>query len=108
MSHEMKRVIFLTSDDARYGFMLAGADQCIVRRGDVIDELNKITRMEDIGIIVVDERLLSEKDFEDLRGIEKRYNGVILVLPAPMKIEGEDYAVGLIKSAIGYHVRLNQ
>jgi V/A-type H+-transporting ATPase subunit F len=40
--------------------------------------------------------------------MEKRWYGILLVLPAPERVgvEVEDYAMSLIKRAIGYHVRL--
>lgn len=105
----MKGIVFITPEDVRYGFMLTGVSQHIIREGNIIDELNEIIRIKDIGFIVIDERLLKDKDIEYLREIERRWEGIILVLPAPMKptIEAEDYAIRLIKKAIGYHVRLS-
>jgi len=103
------RILFITPDDARYGFMLAGVEQHVISEGDTIDELNKIILMEDIGIVVIDERLLKDDDIEYIRNLEKRWRGVVVVLPSPTKptTEGEDYVMRLIKKAIGYHVRLN-
>ena len=45
---------------------------------------------------------------ERLREIEHAWQGILLVLPSPERpeVEIEDYAVSLIRRAIGYHVRL--
>lgn len=104
----MKKIIFITPEDAMYGFRLAGVSQHIVRKENIIDELKKIIHTMNTGLIIIDERLLKDEAIESLRELERRWQGIILVLPSPLRpsIEAEDYAVRLIKKAIGYHVRL--
>jgi len=104
----MKTIVFITPKDAMYGFMLAGVSQHIVREKNIIDELKEITQSRDVGLIIIDERLIKDESLESLREIERQWQGILLVLPAPLRpsIEAEDYAVRLIKKAIGYHVRL--
>ena len=59
-------------------------------------------------MIIIDERLTRGINTEKLREMEERWYGVLLILPAPERVgEEEDYAVRLIRKAIGYHVRLN-
>ena len=63
----------------------------------------------DSGVVVIDERLLTGIGEERFREMERRWYGMLIVLPSPEKVgaEGvEDYAQRLIKRAIGYHVRL--
>jgi len=62
----------------------------------------------DCGVVVIDERLLAGMSEERFREMEKRWFGVLIVLPAPEKVEeeGVDYAERLIRRVIGYHVRL--
>ncbi len=105
----MKKIIFITPEDAMYGFRLTGVSQHIVREKNIINELKEITHMPDIGLIIIDERLIKDESLESLRDIERQWQGIILVLPAPLKpsIETEDYAARLIRKAIGYHVRLS-
>jgi len=63
----------------------------------------------DIGLVILDERLLSGTVEEQIREAEPSWAGILLVLPSPEKLpaEAEDYAARLIRRAIGYHVRLN-
>ena len=61
------------------------------------------------GVVIVDERLVPGSAQQRLRDLERRSTGLIVVLPAPgeaVRIE-EDYALRLIRRAIGYQVRLS-
>ena len=62
----------------------------------------------EIGVLVIDERLIGETTLERLQQLEARWPGVIVVLPGPEEttVTGEDYAMRLIRRAIGYQVRL--
>ena len=105
----MKKIIFMTPDDARPGFQLAGIDHRIIGADDAGDALQKATADPDTGLIVLDERLLAGLGEDRVRDVEKDWAGIVLVLPSPEKLppEKEDYAARLIRRAIGYHVRLN-
>ncbi len=105
----MKRIIFITPHDAGYGFSLAGVTQRAINAEEAEKTLRKALGEPDAGIVVIDERLIKGINEERLRDLEERWYGIFLILPAPEKplVEAEDYALRLIRRAIGYHVRLN-
>lgn len=105
----MKKIVFITPVDADYGFSLAGVTQIAIPAQELQTTVKHITRQEEAGIVVVDERLMDGMSEEELHEAESRWSGVIIVLPAPDKgeLEGEAYAIRLLRRAIGYHVRLN-
>jgi V/A-type H+-transporting ATPase subunit F len=104
----MKKIIYITPEDAGYGFRLAGSVQLIAGETDVDATLQKATHDPDAGMVVVDERLLKNYSLEQLRHVESNFQGIFMVLPSPVRppVETEDYAARLIRQAIGYHVRL--
>lgn len=103
----MKSIIFITPQDAEYGFSLAGVNQLITSVKETEDVLRRVMAESEAVIMVVDERLLKGIDGKKLSDIEERWHGIFLILPAPEKeVEMEDTAVRLIKRAIGYHLRL--
>lgn len=104
----MKKIVFLTPRDATYGFSLAGVLQQVVDAGSVEETISARMADPDIGIIIVDERLREGINEERLREQERRWSGVLLMLPAPEEKgkEVEDYLLMLIRRAIGYHVRI--
>jgi V/A-type H+-transporting ATPase subunit F len=105
----MKKIIFLTPSDAEYGFRLTGAEQYAVDMKDVESLIKKLMAEPDSGLIILDERLREGISEDRLREMEKRWEGIFLILPAPERKgrEVEDYALMLIRKAIGYHVRLS-
>lgn len=104
----MRKIIFITPHDAEFGFSMAGVIQHAINKVDVEEVIKKAITEKDSGVIIIDERLTKGIDMERLREMEERWKGVLLILPAPERIgEEEDYAVRLIRKAIGYHVRLN-
>lgn len=104
----MKRIVFITPPDARYGFSLAGVRQLAVGRETLQKVLLEMVGDLGIGVVVVDERLVERPAQERLRQMERRWPGLIIVLPAPEPAARaeEDYALRLIRRAIGYQVRL--
>jgi vacuolar-type H+-ATPase subunit F/Vma7 len=104
----IKKIIFITPPDAEYGFRLAGVEQLVAAEEEVNAALQKAMREPDSGMIVVDERLLKNYSWEQLRDAERSFRGIFLILPSPVRpvFEAEDYAARLIRQAIGYHVRL--
>lgn len=104
----MKRIVFITPDDAEFGFKLTGVSHYVTRSEDVQIAINAATGQPDTGIVIIDERLLKGVAEEKVREIEKKWNGIVLILPSPERpeVEIEDYASRLIRRAIGYHVRL--
>ena len=105
----MKKIAFMTPLDADRGFLLAGVSQHAVPAGEAEGKLRELMQDPDMGLIVIDERLLRSLDDERLRELERGWRGVVLSLPSPEKAvpEAEDYATRLIRRAIGYHVRLH-
>lgn len=106
---QMKRIVFITSRDAEYGFSLTGVTQYAIDAEDAEVTLKSVMAEPDTVVVVIDERLLKGINEERLREMEERWYGILLILPAPERIgeEAEDYAIRLIRRAIGYHVRLN-
>jgi len=104
----VKKIVFLTPPDAEYGFKLSGVAQHTVAPPDVENTIKKFMAEPDVGLIILDERLREGIGAERLREMEKKWHGVLLFLPAPARAGGEveDYALALIRRAIGYHVRL--
>lgn len=104
----MKRIAFITPKDARLGFALTGVDQITTDKAGVTQSLEKILEGRDVGLIILDERLYFHLSQDYLTHIERHWEGILLPLPAPAKIEEipEDYVMQLIARAIGYHVRL--
>jgi vacuolar-type H+-ATPase subunit F/Vma7 len=105
----MKKIIFLTPADARFGFGLAGIEHRTVEPAKAAQELSETMAGQDTGLVIVDERLVRGDVQELMREREQAWQGILLVLPSPEKLppEVEDYAARLIRQAIGYHVRLN-
>jgi vacuolar-type H+-ATPase subunit F/Vma7 len=105
----MKKIAFITPPDAEYGFRLSGITQHIVEVPDMEETLKHTMAEPDIGLVILDERLLKGMSEERQRDIEQGWHGILLILPSPVKppTEVEDYAARLIRRAIGYHVRLN-
>jgi V/A-type H+-transporting ATPase subunit F len=79
-----------------------------VERPAADETLKKTMAEPETGLIIIDERLVTGMPEERLRELEQGWNGILLVLPSPVKppAEVEDYAARLIRRAIGYHVRL--
>ena len=104
----MKRIVVLTPADARHGFSLAGVRQRILSPVELHTVLVEYVADPATGVVVVDERLLTPAVHGALHILERRWPGLVVVLPSPgpaVRIE-EDYALGLIRRAIGYQVRL--
>jgi V/A-type H+-transporting ATPase subunit F len=104
----VKKVAFITPPDAGYGFSLAGVPQYVGKVEDAEDMLKKAVAQPDNGLVIIDERMIKVIAEEDLRELERGWHGILLVLPSPEKPppEVEDYAMRLIRRAIGYHMRL--
>lgn len=104
----MKKIVFLTPEDAEYGFRLTGVEQFVIKKGDLEETLKTVMANGESRIVIVDDRLVGGMSEAKLREMENRWYGMLLVLPAPEKpgVEVEDYAMRLIRRAIGYHVKV--
>ncbi len=123
----MKTIIFLVPPDVQFGFNLAGIREQVCHLNSVSDPgvvvsprilqsstgleqtIRELMSEEQVGVIVIDERLMNHHHAEDLHALEKNWPGLLVVLSAPRVEEAarEDYTMQLIQKAIGYHVRLN-
>ena len=105
----MSQIVFITADDARHGFGIAGALQHTVVPAEAKETLLRVMTDPETGVIAIDERLLAGIEDKLFRELERRWFGILLVLPAPekMQAEAEDYAMRLVRQAIGYHVRIS-
>ena len=105
----MKKIVFITPAEAGFGFALTGTTQYTCGPDQVETLLRQVMAEPDTGIVIIDERLSMAIDEERFREMERRWFGILLVLPAPEpsgEKTVEDYALRLIRKAIGYHVRL--
>jgi vacuolar-type H+-ATPase subunit F/Vma7 len=105
----MKKIVFLTPCDVRFGFGLAGIEQRTVDLSEASEELDTSVTDPATGLVIIDERLVRGDVDEMIRERERSWNAILLVLPSPEQPppEIEDYAARMIRRAIGYHVRLN-
>lgn len=105
----MRRVVFITPHDTRFGFGLAGASQRTAGAEDAAEGLRRARGEPEVGLVAIDERLLADIPEELLRELEDKWDGIVVVLPAP-ELPGtkvEDYALEFIRRTIGYHLRLS-
>lgn len=104
----MKHLVFLIPPDVLPGFSLAGFREQVCDAAELKRTLRELMDEEQVGVIVVDERLLGQFGADDLHGLKKKWTGILMVLPPPgaEEVVQEDYALQLIQKAIGYHVRL--
>ena len=104
-----KRVVFFTENDAGYGFGLAGFEQHVCDSETLEPLLEEFAGKPEYGLYVIDERLVTESIDNRLREMERSLDIVSVIMPPPMEKEAkrEDYAVRLLRKAIGYHVQLN-
>lgn len=103
----MNRIVALTPADAGNGFACCGALQLIAPPGQVVATLTQALLEAGNGVVILDERLVAEVGEERIHAFEERWPGVLVVLPAPGGSgAGEDYALRLIRRAIGYQVKV--
>jgi V/A-type H+-transporting ATPase subunit F len=98
----------MTPPDARYGFALTGVRQTSLLPEHLPDDLTALLDDPRVGLVVVDERLAAGAMQANLRELERRWPGLVVMLPAPregVRVE-EDYVLRLIRRALGYQVRL--
>lgn len=104
-----KRIIFFTTQDAHYGFSLAGFEQHVCTTEELEPLLDRFIQKTEYGLFVIDERLVTESLDNRIRELERGLDLVFVIMPPPLKIEArrEDYALRLLRKAIGYHIQLN-
>ena len=104
-----KRIIFFTTQDALYGFSLAGIEQHVCTSEELETLLDRFVEKPEYGLFVIDERLVTENIDNRMRELERGLDLVFVIMPPPLKMEAkrEDYALRLLRKAIGYHIQLN-
>ncbi len=101
--------VLVRADDAR-GFQLAGAAVTIAIPGEEVSALRGLLADPALGVLCVEEEVLSRVPPRLLRRVHER--GVPVLLPFALpRTQGEegrgrDYVAALIRRAIGYAVRL--
>ncbi len=106
----MKKVVVIAPPDARHGFALTGVREVTATPEELTARLREVASDPLTGVVIVDERLVVGAAPEQIREMERRWPGLVIVLPAPERARGapeEDYVLQLIRRAIGYQVRLN-
>ena len=101
----MKKVVLLTTQDASPGFRLAGLQHVVSQPQSAPETLLQYARDTAYGLVVIDERLARHLPEHTLSYLDKHYPGKVTVLPAPGAKESQ-FALDIIRQAIGYHVRL--
>ena len=105
----MNRIVALTPADADNGFACCGAVQHAVAPGHIAETLARALEEAGSGVVILDERLVEEVGEEILHSLERRWPGVLVVLPPPgVSGAGEDYAMRLIRRAVGYQVKVRR
>ncbi len=104
----MKKIVFITPPGARHGFSITGVIQYTSVPEEAEATLLRVLADPDSGVVAIDERLLAGIEEKRFREMGRRWFGILIVLPAPEELveAGEDYAMRIIRQAIGYHVRL--
>jgi V/A-type H+-transporting ATPase subunit F len=104
----MTRMVFVTPEEVRYGFGLGGASQQLATAAGIEATLLQLFAEPEVGVVVVDERLLAGIADARLKVLEERWSGLLLVLPAPATgaAVGPDFVRRLLRRVLGYQVRL--
>jgi V/A-type H+-transporting ATPase subunit F len=104
-----KLVVLVRPDDAR-GFRLAGATVQPAGRGEEVPLLRGLLADPAVGVIAVEEEVLSQVPPRALQRARARGIPILLAFALPRSVgeagRGREYVAALIRRAIGYAVRL--
>ncbi len=105
----LRLAVLVRPDDAR-GFQLAGAQVTVAAPGEEVSTLRGLLADPALGVLAVEEELLSHVAPRLLRRARERGVPVILPFALPRTFgeegRGRDYVAALIRRAIGYAIRL--
>ncbi|MBI2647381.1 hypothetical protein HYW99_02800 [Candidatus Woesearchaeota archaeon] len=94
----MVKIAVLGGSEFVVGFQLAGVRDVIEVTGDYFNELDRLKNQKDIGIVVVDEKIMDSLDIYQKTAIEASVEPVFI--PLSTKDE-QDSLKRLIKKSIG-------
>ena len=105
----MKKIGFVTPPDVAAGFSLAGVRHVAATSLEARDGVRALTGDESMGLVAIDERLVTSDLHRELEQIDRTRSVLMVVMPAPAegRTSGEEYALRLIRRAIGYQVRVS-
>jgi vacuolar-type H+-ATPase subunit F/Vma7 len=92
------------------GFRLAGFEQRSCKEAELEELLLQCVAGRKFCLYVIDERLITEETEDKLREIERGLDLIFVIMPPPptrLEEQKEDYALRLLRRAIGYHIQLN-
>lgn len=105
----MSAMVVLTPADAHPGFALSGVLHEALQPERLEARLRHWLGRQDVGVVVIDERLLPGLAEERLRALERNAKALLVVLPAPTgDTVGEDYLRRLLRRVLGYQVRIKR
>jgi vacuolar-type H+-ATPase subunit F/Vma7 len=105
------KILIITFPSMAVGYRLAGTEVLEVREDDNFTEiLNSVLKIDDLGILCVEESILNDVPEPFMRRIGKLAMPLIVPITTPAtwkgRKEGESYITRLIRRAIGYQIKI--
>jgi len=94
----MVKTAVLGSNEFVVGFQLAGIKQSIEVSDNPLEDINNLKKNKEIGIVVIDEKIMENLDKHDRIDVEDSVDPVFI--PVSTKVE-QDSLKRLIKKSIG-------
>ena len=108
----MPKMIILTDSETATGFRLAGVEVRETDEGGAQRALEDLIESNDYGLVAVDEGLIADPNRSSARAMRGRELPVLLTMPSLGAAFDEaggdaaDYMKQLVRSAIGFDVKL--
>lgn len=105
------KILIITFSSMAVGYRLAGTDVLeAAEDDDFADILNRALKIDDLGILCVEDVILNRLPEPFMRRIGKLTMPLIVPITTPAKWkadkEGESYIARLIRRAIGYQIKI--
>ena len=104
------RALVLASPPVAAGFLLAGIPAEGVDAEHSAERVRELVTNPDLGVLLVEDGVLSRLDAPDREAIDKRVTPVVVPFAGPSWAQGANgadaYILELLRRAIGYRVRL--
>ena len=94
----MVNIVVLGSNEFIVGFQLAGIKETIEASSEPIKDIEELKKRKEVGIVVVDEKIMESMDADQRQEIEDSVDPVFI--PVSTKVE-QDSLKRLIKKSIG-------